>query len=74
MYVSLNLYFPANTSIDSMVDHCWSIVYDDGPTMIQHWVDLLCFLGCASEYSLVIITDNTNVVGYKSHVITGKNL
>ena len=27
-----------------MLDQCWSIVYDAGPTLLQHWVDVSCLV------------------------------
>ena len=32
--------------IDPMLYQCCSTVYDAGPTFVQHWVDVLCLLGC----------------------------
>ena len=31
--------------VDPMLVQCWSIVYDAGPTLNQHWVDGSCLLG-----------------------------
>ena len=28
-----------------MLVHCWSAVYDVGPTVNQHWVNVSCLLG-----------------------------
>ena len=28
------------------LNQCWSIVYDAGPTLTQHWFKILCLLGC----------------------------
>ena len=28
-----------------MLNQCWANVVDDGPTLVQHWVDVLCLLG-----------------------------
>ena len=28
-----------------MVDQCWANVVDGGPTLVKHWVDVLCLLG-----------------------------
>ena len=41
---------PQNTrhqtlDIDLLLDQCWASVVDDGPTLIQHWVDVLCLWG-----------------------------
>ena len=38
--------------VDPMLVYCWSTVYDAGPTLSQHWVDVLCFLG---HYNLCMI-------------------
>ena len=27
-----------------MFDKCWPVVYDVGPTLVKHWVDVSCFL------------------------------
>ena len=32
--------------IDPMLVRCWSTVYDAGPTLNKHWVNLLCLLCC----------------------------
>ena len=32
--------------IHPMLVHCESIVSDTGPTLYQHWVNVLCLLGC----------------------------
>ena len=43
--------YPLNTApqqtrhIDPMLDQCWADVVDGGPTLVQHWVDVSCFLG-----------------------------
>ena len=31
--------------IDQMFDQCWPTVYDVGPTLVKHWLDVSCFLG-----------------------------
>ena len=31
--------------VDSMLVHCWTTVYDVGPTANQHWVNVSCLLG-----------------------------
>ena len=31
--------------IDTMLEQCWSTVYDGCPTLIQHCVDVLCLMG-----------------------------
>ena len=28
-----------------MFDQCWPTVYDVGPTLVKHWVDVSCLLG-----------------------------
>ena len=30
--------------IKPIFDRCWSIVYDAGPTLGQHWLDISCLL------------------------------
>ena len=37
--------------IYSMLDQCWPTVYDDGPTLVKHWVDVSCLLG--GHWSLI---------------------
>ena len=45
-YLSENLEPTQQTrDIDPMLDQCWSTVYDAGPTLIQHRVDVSCLLG-----------------------------
>ena len=31
-----------------MLDQCWASVYDAGPALVQHWVDVSCLLTVAS--------------------------
>ena len=31
--------------IDQMLDQCWPIVYDVGPTLVKHWIYVSCLLG-----------------------------
>ena len=31
--------------IDPLLGQCWASVADDGPTLIQHWIDALCWRG-----------------------------
>ena len=31
--------------VHPMLVQYWPIVYDDGPTLYQHWVDISCLLG-----------------------------
>ena len=35
--------------IDSMLGQCWASVYDAGPTLVQHWVDVSCLPRRADE-------------------------
>ena len=28
-----------------MLEQCWANVVDGGPTLVQHWIDVLCLLG-----------------------------
>ena len=28
--------------VDPMLDQCWASVYDGGPALVQHWVDVSC--------------------------------
>ena len=35
--------------LGTMLDQCWSIVYDAGPTLIQHWVNVSCLLENCSQ-------------------------
>ena len=42
--------------IQPMLYQCWSTVYDAGPTLVHHWVDVSCLLGgllslCSSLHS-----------------------
>ena len=43
-----------------MFDQCWPTVYDVGPTLVKHWVDVLCFLASVScvpvIYTLLLFT------------------
>ena len=34
--------------INPMLAQCWPTVYDAGPTLDQHWVDVSCLLGYAT--------------------------
>ena len=31
--------------VDPMLDYCWPSVVDGGPTLVEHWVNKLCFMG-----------------------------
>ena len=33
-----------------MLKQCWSTVYNASPTLVQHWVDVSCFLGRNATY------------------------
>ena len=35
--------------IDLMLDQCWATVYDAGPTLVQHWVDVSCLPGMGMD-------------------------
>ena len=37
--------YPANRDIDPMLIQCWPIVYDAGPALSQHCVNVSCLLG-----------------------------
>ena len=37
---------------------CWSIVFDAGPTLKQHWVNALCLLGRSMCVFVKTFTDN----------------
>ena len=44
--------------IDPMLEQCWADVVDGGPTLVQHWVDVLCLSGrlvFATSVSKVIL-------------------
>ena len=30
--------------INAIFDQCWHTVYDAGPTLVKHWVDVSCLL------------------------------
>ena len=30
-----------------MLGGCWAIVYDAGPTLTHHWLNVSCLLGCS---------------------------
>ena len=32
-----------------MFDQCWANVVDGGPTLVKHWVDVLCLRGVALD-------------------------
>ena len=36
-----------------MFDQCWPNVVDGGPTLLKHWVDVLCLLG----YDIYLVTE-----------------
>ena len=38
--------------VNPMPDYCWPTVYAAGPTIGQHWVNILCFLGRLLTISL----------------------
>ena len=31
--------------VDPMLAYCWQSVYDAGPTLRQHWINVPCLLG-----------------------------
>ena len=39
-----NKVWVANTSLYPTLGFCWPAVYDVGPTLPQHWVEVLCLL------------------------------
>ena len=40
---------PGDNGNKSMLGQCWSSVYDAGPTLTRHWLNVACLLGSASE-------------------------
>ena len=42
-----------------MFDHCWPTVYDVGPTVVKHWIDVSCLLGG-------VIRDNVELAGSRT--------
>ena len=45
LVISIEGVFQQTRYINPMLVQYWPIVYDTGPTMNQHWVDVSCFLG-----------------------------
>ena len=38
-----------------MFDQCWPTVYDVGPTLVKHWVDVSCFLGISRQLNIILL-------------------
>ena len=47
-----------------MLDQCWTTVYDVGPTLVKHWVDLSCFLSIDHHWAAILIKNITTLVYY----------
>ena len=42
--------------IDPVLDQCWATVYDAGPTLVQHWVDVSCVMQSRScDHTLAFV-------------------
>ena len=50
---------PANNNTSTQ---CWPTVYDAGPTLVQHWVDVLCLPGSGSSMSSSLPLSKINSV------------
>ena len=40
-----NLHSQQRRDIGPVLDLCWPTVFDAGPTLIQHWANILCLVG-----------------------------
>ena len=54
-FIGISMVLPQQTRyINPMLVQCWSTVYDAGPTLYQHWVDVSCLLWKHHRYSVVL--------------------
>ena len=53
-------------SIPAMLDQCWASVVDGGLTLVQHWVNVSCLLGCRMLKG--VLTQIQQLHNYKERV------
>ena len=58
--------------IDTMLGQCWTIVYDAGPTLAQHCINVSCLLGYVLDATFVLASNvlSTNIDGAREQKIS----